>query len=211
MDPLPIRKIVFGEKQMAEGKFGLFAVSEVLDPAIQRDWITFNKQETDQDVADRMKRIQSQLNFKVEDKGSKDSLTIFGPILIPDMLIYRKRPDGYEYNLTADAPTIKNIVIDFFDKKRTSNVNEDHENVLLDGFTFYQSVITNEYIPVVKGYEDLPVGTAFLGAFTKDKQRIADIESGKYKGWSIHAAFEQELVEMSNHSESELLNIFLSL
>jgi hypothetical protein len=154
-----------------------------------------------------MKRIQSQLNLTVQ---NKDTRTVFGPILIPDMLIYRNQ-NGYEYNLTVDAPTIKNIVIDFFDKKRTKNVNEDHQNQLLDGFTFYQSVITNEYIPLVKGYEDLPIGTAFLGAHVKDDQRLKDIESGKYKGWSIHAAFEQELVEMSNHVDAELLNIFLSL
>lgn len=210
MNPRPIRKIVFGEKEAKEGKFGLFSVSEVLDPAIQRDWIMFNKHETDLEAIERMKRIQSQLNLTVQDKGSKDSLTVFGPILIPDMLIYRNAK-GYEYDLTVDAPTIKNIVIDFFDKKRTKNVNEDHENVLLEGFTFYQSVITNDYIPVVKGYEDLPIGTAFLGAFTKDKKRIEEIESGKYKGWSIHAAFEQELVEMSSHSDEDLLNIFLSL
>jgi hypothetical protein len=52
MEPLPIRKIVFGEQQAADGKYGLFSVSEVLDPAIQRDWIMFNKHETNVDIAE---------------------------------------------------------------------------------------------------------------------------------------------------------------
>lgn len=175
---LPLRKIDFTEAD--EATFGAFAISRVLEPAIKEDAVLLS--------------TQYQTNLAVQDEEKR---IVFGPVLIPDMLIYRNQ-NGEEYNLTVDAPTIERIAVNFFANNRANNVNPDHKNELEDGFTFFQSVITNELMPTVKGYEHLPLGTWFMGAKVKDETKWQEFKDDKYKGWSIHAAFRQTPVELSD-------------
>jgi len=188
----PLKRIVFEPGD--EIKFGIFAVSEVLDPAIKEDWVFFSNQENNNNV-----------NLSIQDEEQR---IVFGPVLIPDMEVYRNQ-NGEEYDLTIDAPTIERIIVNFFEHNRANNVNADHQNELLDGFTFFQSIITNDLVPFVKGYEHLPKGTAFLGAKVKDATKWQEIKDKKYKGWSIHAAFRQVPVQLSNNDSSKELEELL--
>lgn len=184
-DELPLKEIIFDPK--ANNGFGMFGISEVLNPAIKENFVLLNE------------HFRAELSIQ-----SKEKRTVFGPILIPGMKIFRDQA-GEKYNLTIKAPTIEAIMIDFFDKKRTNNVVQDHKNEVMPGFTFYQSVITNELIPSIKKWEHLPIGSAFLGAYVNDDDRLQEIEEGKFKGWSIHAAFDQVPVNLSNHCDSKVV------
>lgn len=186
---LPLRKIIFNRH--AKDGFGMYAVSEVLDPAIKANFVLLNAE------------YKAELAVQ-----SKEKRTVFGPILIPGMKIYRNQA-GEEYNLTMDAETIEQIVIDFFANDRANNVVQNHINEITPGFTFYQSVITNDLIPTVKNYEQYPIGTAFFGAYVDDDDRLKEIEEGKFKGWSIHGAFDRVPVEMRNQHDDKLLEEIL--
>lgn len=180
----PLRKIVFNP-ETDKGKFGMFAISEVLDPAIEENWVFFeNQKETD-------------LNLSIQNEEQR---IVFGAILIPGMKIYRNGKHG-EYDLTIDKKTIEAVVVDFFENKRTDHVVQDHKNEIVEGFTFFQSVITNDLIPTVKGFEHLPKGTAFLGAKVTSDEKWEEIKAGKFKGWSIHSIFNQENIELSKEDE----------
>lgn len=180
---LPLKKIEFLPGD--ETKFGIFAVSEVEMPAIEEGWVFFSS--------------QNKVSLSIQNEEQR---VVFGPILIPGMEIYRNQ-GGQEYKLTVDAPTIESIVVDFFAQNRANNVNQDHQDLIIPGFTFFQSIITNDLIPSIKGYEHLPKGTAFFGAKVKDDAKWEEIKAGKYKGWSIHAAFRQTPVTLAITKEEE--------
>ena len=182
---LPLKEIIFDPN--ANDGFGMFAISEVLNPAIKEHFVLLNE--------------EYKAEFAIQ---SKEKRTVFGPILIPGMKIYRKVGND-EFNLTIQAPTIEAIVVDFFAKQRANNVVQKHENQLVKGFTFYQSVITNELIPSIKKWDHLPMGTAFLGAYVTDDEKLKEIEDGTFKGWSIHAAFNQVPVNLENHCDSKIV------
>ena len=188
---LPLREILFTPGE--DANFGIFAISEVLNPAIQEDWVYFSNNKVNLEIQNEEQRI------------------VFGAILIPGMKVYRD-VNGVEFNLTIDAKNIENAVVDFFANNRTKNVNQNHTDELVDGFTFFQSVITNDLIPFVKGFEHLPIGTAFLGAKVTDDAKWQEIKDGKFKGWSIHAKFNQvPVVDYSKELDELTKSLFLSL
>lgn len=183
---LPVKEIVFvpGKNQ----KFGLFANSLVNQPAIEENSVFFNK--------------ETNTMFSI----NEESRVIFGPVLIPDKLIYRD--NGREkFNLYASKQTIEAISIDFAQNGRFNNVNLDHADTLVDDVVIFQSVITNKNtIPFIKGWEHLPEGTLFHGAKVMNDEVWKGIKEGKYNGWSIHAYLEQNYVDLSlNDKEVDIL------
>lgn len=179
-----VKKIEFTEAD--EAKFGMFMLSRVADPAIEENFVWFSK--------------TVNTNFSIQNEEHR---IIFGPVLVPDMLIYRNQ-GGEEYDLTVDAPTIERIAVNFFKNNRANNVNDEHAPQIEKGFTIFQSIITGDLVPTVKGYEHLPVGTLFMGAKVTDDNAWQEIKDGKFKGWSIHAAFRQVPVELMKHDDKEV-------
>lgn len=180
---LLVKEIVFVPGK--NPKFGLFANSLVNQPAIEEDAVFFNK--------------ETNTMFSVND----ESRIVFGPVLIPDKLIFRD--NGKErFNLYASKETIENIAIDFAANGRFNNVNLDHADELVSDVVIFQSFVTNKNtVPTVKGWEHLPEGTLFQGAKVYNDEVWNGIKAGKYNGWSIHAYLEQNYVDLSL-TDSEL-------
>ena len=182
MTKLPLKEIVF---ETGVDGTGVFAMSVVKDPAIKKTYVYFSEHKP--------------LKFAIQ---SEEKRIIFAPALIPDMEVYREM-NGEKFNLTVSRETIENIAVDFLKNNRANQVNLEHKEVsgqpaVIDGVTMFQFLLTDEHTcKSVVGYEDLPVGTWFIGAKVNNDQVWHGVKDGTFTGWSIHAIFDAKPVNLS--------------
>lgn len=141
---------------------------------------------------------------------SEDERVIVGPAMIPDSPIYRRDPDGSEYYVVFDVPTINKIAQKFYAKGLQQSANEMHDPArAIEGLTFYQSWIADEKkgIPKMKQFEDLPDGTWFVGAKVNNEDAWNKVKSGEFKGFSVEGLFDMIPVKMRMTDEERLNQI----
>jgi hypothetical protein len=88
-DKLPVIYLTIDENDEA----GVDAIALVDNPAIERQWMAFNKSKAH--------------SFAIT---SEEKRVISGPLMISDFPIYRKDDDGREYYVIFNADTIRKIV-----------------------------------------------------------------------------------------------------
>ena len=104
---LPIKKAII---DVEDSEMGLKTVSLVSDPAIQINWIKFNK--------------QSEIKLAIQ---NEDKRIIFTPVLIPNQLIYRNIA-GEEFNLMFDKETIEQVEQKWVKDNLSSTVDIEHSS-----------------------------------------------------------------------------------
>jgi hypothetical protein len=171
----PIFDLILNDKVQGQGmKF----TSLVGKPAILVEWMKFSSDHVQLSIQDAEQRI------------------VFGPALIPGLPIKRTKLTGEEFFVRIDDENILKTAIKFHSDGIANNVDANHSRQLIPGVTIFETIVTNpNRVPSVKGYEGLPIGTLFFSAKVNDDQTWADIQSGKYKGFSIDALFELDPVE----------------
>lgn len=149
-------------------------VALVDEPAIESNWFAFGK------VADIMQ-------FATVDKTEH---IIVGPAMIPDKLIFRRDPDGEEYNVFFSKDTVKAIALKYFKKNFQNNTNIMHDPLQKkDGVTFFLSFFRDTAKGMVGLEGNYPDGTWFLGAKVSNPEVWQKIESGEIKGFSVQGMF----------------------
>ena len=142
-------------------------VSLVEFPAIEQDFLKFSKQE--------------ELKFSVDE----EERVVTGPVMIPDMLIYRKGKNGKEFYVKMEAETIKEFAVEFFRSGRENEGNVEHQ-LSVKGVTFFESYIKDGNRNIApKEFEDLPDGTWFMSAKIDNDEVWDSIKNGEIKGFSI--------------------------
>lgn len=162
-------------------------ISQVEDPAIEVGFLKFNKQ---------------QERFTV----NEDKQEIFGPVLIPDQLIYRNSESLGDYYVFFKAEDIKEIAMNFMKSGYQNNVNLDHSNTMADSYV-YESFISSELVPNPEPFKDLPLGTWFARMKVDNKDVWNDIKSGKRTGYSIEGMFEYIIDEFEKHKSDTTIYI----
>lgn len=140
------------------------------------------------------------LKFKDEqlETYNDEKMEIFGPVLIPDMPIYRRSEQMGEYEIVFKADDIKEIQMEFMKNGFQNNVNLDHSNNMADSYVF-ESFVSSDLIPNPEPYKDLPMGTWYVRMKVTNKNVWEDIKSGKRKGFSIEGVFEYLVEEFEKH------------
>lgn len=128
---------------------------------------------------------QSQISTQM----NSDKMELFGPVLIPDMPIYRHSESMGEYEIIFKKEDIKDIQKHFMKSGFQNNVNLDHSSESAGSYIF-ESFISDEMIPNPEPFKDLPLGTWFVRMAVTDPKVWADIKTGKRKGFSIEGVFE---------------------
>ena len=167
---LPVFELIVNAAE--ESDVEVQAVALVDKPAIERNFLAFN-------------------SAKVCFTALPEQQIVFGPAMIPDTLIYRRDDQG-EYNVFFSKDTISQIALKFFKKGYEKNINLFHDqNLATEKVTIYQSFISNSAMGIspMKGYEDLPDGTWFIGAKIEDPQLWAMVMDGTIKGFSVEGVF----------------------
>lgn len=162
-------------------------VSLVDMPAIEVDFLSFNK-------------TQEPMRFSVQNEEQR---MLLGPVMIPELPIYRETLDGMPYYIVYDAQTIHKMAEKYFAENRINNVDTNHSFELVEGVTLVQAFFKNVekgINPV--GFEDLPDDTLFFQFHVTSDEIWAGVKDGKWKGFSLAGTFGIEPVQMQNNKKS---------
>ena len=172
----------------------VFAISLVKDPAIESNWVYFDKEEVKFAAINDDKRL------------------VMGPILIPDKKILRVDGEGKPYHVFFSKDTIKRLSEKYLENKYTDKSTLEHKDKI-KGVTLVESWVKEDNIKdksVLYGL-NVPVGS-WVGTFKIDNDEIWEdyVKMGLVKGFSIEGLFGHNLVAatiLSIENDSELLAI----
>lgn len=123
---------------------GVYKISLVDAPAIESDFLLFSEDE------------KKKFTFSDDEKH-----VIFGPVMIPEMPIYRN-DNGYEYYVTFSKETVEKSMQLFFKNGYQANISVDHEFDVKDVYVF-QSYIVDPENGIAPKNIDVPAGTWVVG------------------------------------------------
>jgi hypothetical protein len=156
----------------------VFAISLVEEPAIESNFVFFDKE-------------------KVQFAAiSDDKRLVMGPILIPDKKILRIDGEGKPYHVFFKPETIKKLSEMYLKKKYTDSSTLEHDKKI-NGVTLVESWIKESVTKDKSALYNLnvPVGT-WMGTFKIDNDEIWNdyVKTGEVKGFSIEGLFGYNLV-----------------
>jgi hypothetical protein len=146
---------------------------------------------------------ESRINREEMQKANDDKMELFGPVLIPDLPIYRHSETMGEYEIVFKKEDIKEIAMNFMRSGYQNNVNLDHSEKMADSFVF-ESFVSDDMTPNPKPFEQLPLGTWFVKMKVNNEKLWSEIKSGKRNGFSIEGIFEYMVEEFERaHTKTE--------
>ena len=180
MNSLPLYKVVLGENQES----GMFRISLVNRPAIEEGFITLAEEE------------KPAFKFANEEKKQ-----VVGPIMIPDMPIYRNSPMMGEYNIVFPKDTIEKIMYKYSKDGLFNSFNIEHALETQD-VTMLEVWMKETDQDKSNSYGfNLPIGTVFVKAQVESDALWADIKSNELNGFSIE--IKSDIVEQKMSSEMD--------
>lgn len=181
MDKLPIYSIKVNES--LDSNEGIDFVSLVDFPAIEKNWVAFSN--------------SKQLFF------NQDKQMLYGPILIPDMPIYRFSEDMGAYYVKFPESEVTKLVRKLQAQKKTINLNYQHQK----DSQLKDAVIQEIWLTGVNDKSkdfgfDLPVNSAMVGVYIGDsKFWLEEVKTGNVKGFSIEGWLDMELKQLKKMTD----------
>lgn len=149
-----------------------FQIALVDSPAIEVNWMAFNKKRKFFQIDNEEQRIVS------------------GYFMVADLPIHRRDING-EYYVKFTKDSIKNIAENFMRNGLTSNTNEMHQtNEFAEGVFVLESWLIDEKRGTVapSGFENLE--GSWFGSMKVDNDEIWEkVKSGEFKGFSVEGNF----------------------
>jgi len=164
----------------------VFAISLVSEPAIEENFVWFDKEKIQFEKIDNEKRL------------------VVGPVLIPNKKILRIDGEGQPYEVFFSAATIEKLAQNYLQKGYQGSTTLEHAQ-RLSGVSLVESWIKTTKLDKSNSYGlNLPVGT-WMGAFKVDSDLIWNdyVKNGEVKGFSIEGLFEHELVKAKKEIKLE--------
>lgn len=182
MEKLPLYKMFINEDDADESEVSFVALVD--RPAIERNFLAF----------------ASEQKFAI----NKDRRIITGALMIADLPIYRNNKDLGEFYVMFDAKEIEKIVLKFFRKGYTRNVNEMHDlSKTVDGVYMFESFIVDEQrgITAPKGITGVTNGS-WIGSYKVDNDAVwKSILKGEFQGFSVEGMFDMKISKKTVEQE----------
>ena len=167
---------------------GIHAISLVEEPAIESNFVFFDKEKVQFAALNDEKRL------------------VMGPILIPDKKILRIDGEGKSYYVFFKPETIKRLSEMYLKNKYTDKSTLEHDKKI-NGVTLVESWIKESVTKDKSALYNLnvPVGT-WMGTFKIDNDEIWNdyVKTGEVKGFSIEGLFGHNLVSAAMVDEDYL-------
>jgi hypothetical protein len=164
-------------------EFGVEAISLVKFPAIEENFVFFNKDQ--------------KLTLAKVDEEKK---LLIGPALIPDKLIPRwDDAKQEEFEVYFSEQTVQQAAELFMRQKRNGEYTVEHESKV-DGLSIFESWIVADKDrdkAAVYGF-DVPAGTWMVSVRVHNEDVWNDVKGKKYRGFSIEGYFIDKLVKMED-------------
>ena len=144
---------------------------------------------------------------------SDEKQIVLGAVLVPDKLIYRERlKDGKleQFNIVFRKETIEQIAMKFLNSNNVSNVDVEHNEILLNNVNIVSSYILSDDLKDNR-FNHLPNGSWIVAYKIEDKELWnSKIKTGEVKGFSIDGFFNLDKVEMAKDVDiNDLINNIL--
>lgn len=157
---------------------GMVVVSLVDDPAVEVNFLAFNKKQP--------------LQFKIEDEEQRK---VLGVVMRPNYPMYR-RNDDFEYYIEYTPETIHQMAEKFFATMNVNNVDTDHNFELVDGVVLTQAFFKNVDKGInPAGFEELPDDTLFFEYHIFNDEVWEGVKDGTWKGFSLAGTFDVVPIE----------------
>jgi uncharacterized protein YdcH (DUF465 family) len=183
---LPIFDIVLNDNDLSQG---VAMISLVDEPAIGVDWIKLSK------------------HLKLEFSADKDKQMLYGPFLIPNMLIYRRNEELGEFYIRFSKEEIAKIASKFNSDLNNNNINFMHTDKRVEAFVAENWIIEGESDKSKNFGFDLPEGTWFGGVKIKDTKFWTEmVKTEEVKGFSVEILADSQLAlkNIKNKMEKEI-------
>lgn len=165
---LPIYNIVLGDCE------GLTKMSLVEYPAVESDFLKFNKEE--------------ELKFSIDEEQH----VIFGCALRANYPIYRRDRIRGEFYVVFDKEVIKELSEKFLKENKTHKVNLEHDKDT-DGVYLISSFIKDKEKGINPlGFEDVEDGSWFCSYKVENEEVWNQVKEGKFRGFSVEVFCELE-------------------
>ena len=161
----------------------VFAISLVEDPAIEHNFVWFDKEKVQFEKIDNEKRL------------------VVGPVLIPNKKILRIDGEGKPYEVFFKPETIEKLAQGYLKKGYQAKTTVEHEDKV-SGVTLVESWIKTSKLDKSNSYGlNLPIGS-WVGMFKVDNDDIWKdyVKNGEVKGFSIEGIFSHDLVKQSKQN-----------
>lgn len=182
LNGLPVYHIKISEDP--ENKTGVDFISLVDYPAIETNWVA---------MGDHKKPMK----FSTDQQKQ----LLYGPILIPELPIYRYDDEMGEYYVVFSAEEIQKIVRKFQATQKTVNLNYQHQK----DSQLKQAVVQEIWLTGDKDKSQdmgfsLPSGSAFVCAHIGDKDFWdKEIKTENVRGFSIEGFLDMEMKKLIKH------------
>ena len=156
-----------------------FQIALVDQPAIESDWIAFDK------VKQR---------FQIE---SKDKRVVSGYAMIADLPIPRRGEDGTQFNVVFRKDGIQKIALNFFRNGLTANTNTNHETgKFSQGVYVFESIIIDSErgMKAPDKFNQEADGSWFISMKIDNDDIWKSVLDGTFKGFSVEGLFEESFV-----------------
>ena len=181
------RKVIELLIDEAEGAFGVEAISLVREPAIEVNWVAFNKEKGKSRVV-QLAQID------------EEQRTLIAPALVPDFKIVRfDDTKNEEYDVYFSKDTVKQASELYMKTQRNLNHTYEHAEPV-EGVSVVESWIVQD--PAMDkarlyGFNDLNEGTWMVRAKVDNDEVWQQIKAGDVKGLSIEGYFLDKLENLS--------------
>ncbi len=162
-----------------EELFGIEAVSLVLEPAIERDFIALQAEQ-----------------WVMAKASDDDKQLLIGPALIPNKDIVRVNGAGEKYMVFFTPDTVEQAAHLFMKQARTTATTVDHERPADEVFIFESWTIEDPKTDkaALYGFDDLPVGTWMVAVKVENGDLWKRVKAGELRGFSIEGFFSDRLI-----------------
>ncbi len=158
----------------------VFAISLVESPAIESDWIYFDKEVVSFASVNNEQRM------------------LIGAILLPEKRILRVDGEGNPYHVYFSKETVKKLAQNYLMKKYTDKATLEHDSKI-KGVHLVESWIKEGKFDKSMAYGlNLPEGS-WIGIMKVTDDTIWNdyVKTGKVKGFSVEALLEHKLIKAS--------------
>lgn len=169
---IPVYKALLGDE------VGIFAVALVDNPAMEKKWLAFSKEES------------KPMYFKVLDEEQHKVLSV---LIRCDFPILRKDDNGDYFYVTFPKETIYAAAENFMKNGFQNVIKLTHQgdNFIYDGFNLVQFYIKDSTKGVnPEGFEDIADGSLMAEYYVTDDDIWERIKSGEFNGLSMESVFD---------------------
>ena len=152
---------------------------------------------------------ESKMRFAIQNEERR---IVTGPLMIANLPIYRKSPDGFEFYVVFDADTIEQLVMKYYKAGLQHSVNLMHNGIQVEGVYMFESFIVDSQrgIAAPKGFENVPDGSWF-GSYKIENEEVWNlVKAGKFRGFSVEGIFLKKLITASDEQVIDKLKELLS-